>query len=385
MLCIFYFCFTFFKLLFGFEKKLLLVLSCGIILLSTQWVPNAFSAFYWYNGAFYNIVGFSLMLVLIANIGRMNWEKGRLSPAFIIATLFAAVLFGGTNYSCILFFLLLGMSNIIFNAIKRNNTRRKLITAVYLFCMFFCLINILAPGSRVRQTYFQGMNPILAVVKSVIVGRDYFLSERYITLLFFCIIIFPLVWKAVKKSEFTFSYPLFVSAMLFLFYCAMLTPALYAMGIDGWARTRNLYYWGGVIIHVFNYVYWVGWIRRKIEKSDFINGTFGYFIKKNYIYMVILVLFFGISFGRDIASMTSVEAIRSIMSGEAQNYYDEMSLRQLKLKESKGEIVTLEAISSIPRLFDMVNERTDISTNPEHWINRIMAESYGVQGIILAE
>lgn len=63
---ILYFCRAILHDVFAINKKKTWICALGILTLNMQFVPSIYSAYLWFNGSFYNTMGFSAALIFIA-------------------------------------------------------------------------------------------------------------------------------------------------------------------------------------------------------------------------------------------------------------------------------------------------------------------------------
>lgn len=364
---------------FRFSCGTVTVMASGVIILSTQWLPSAVEGFYWFNGSFYNIVGYSMGLVLAANMYETARSE-RKSKVFYIATVITGIFVAGTNYTIMLFLMLLGflfMLGLIFTGCPVKQRNRCII--MYLIFVIFCFINICAPGNTVRQGSFVRMSALSSVYYALMEGRELYLGGMNARIWIFFVVLLPFLLSDLRKIKFRFQYPLAFTVIVYLLFSAMFTPTLCALYSIGPDRTQNVYYWSGILLHLCNFVYWAGWISRSA-------GEAGYKIKVlenaklySYHFFLCLTLVFLFLTQIDISGAASFTAMKSIFSGEARQWKEEMEARQELLQDPQVKDVVFEPLSVYPELLYM----SDVETDPDFWINLAMAEWYGKNSVAL--
>lgn len=249
---------------------------------------------------------------------------------------------------------------------------RKHYMILYLIFVAFCFVNILAPGNSVRQGDFQQMSPVAAVFHALVKGREMYLQELNARIWIFYAAILPFLLTDLKKIKFQFRYPFVFSIMVYLLFSAMFTPTLFALHSTGPERTQNVYYWSVIILHLCNFVYWVGWLQKSMEKKGYIlkfleNGKS--FCWHCCLCAALLFLFLA---QVDISGMTTFTVMESLLSGEARQWKIEMEAQKEILRDPQIMDAVLEPLTVYPELLYV----DDMDTDPEFWVNEVMAEWY---------
>ncbi len=364
---------------FHLSKATTIIMICGVIIISTQWLPSALESFYWFNGSFYNIVGYGFGLIFAINMYDIAYSDHK-SVFFSILTSLMGIFVAGTSYTMILFYLLAGVLFLLqMFYTKSPAPGRKRYLLIFAIFFIFSLINILAPGNSVRQGSFTPMNPILATYNALMEGRKYFLDILSVRLVLLAIVLFPFLFCDVSKIKYEFRCPLVFTIVVYVLYSAMFTPTLYSIHTLGPVRTQNLYYWTGILLHILNYIYWVGWLQNKLKHHNILLKIFEQ--RKAFLYHAcICVLFIFIFFDRiDISNTTAFTATNSIISGEAEIWRTEMTARRELLSNIEGEEVALPPTSVQPSLVYI----QDITEDPDNWFNTSVAKWYGVKSVYL--
>lgn len=364
---------------FGFSKTSTTIMISGVLILSTQWLPSALEAFYWFNGSFYNIVGYAIGLVFIANMYEIAYGKQTKIWGYILTALIG-IFVAGTNYTIMLFLMLLGALfgvYMIYDKCALKNITYYV--CIYVIFVIFCFINICAPGNSVRQGTFVPLSVTSTIYNGLVIGREMFLEGINPRIFILFIILLPFLLSDLCKNKFEFRYPLLFTAIVYALFSSLFAPTLYATHSLGPVRTQNVYYWTLILLHVCNYVYWVGWIQKKIGAAKPLVAL----IENKRIlfnhFCVCLALCFVLFEQIDISAMTSFTAVKSIISGEAQVWKNEMNARQELLNSPEIENVLLEPLSVQPELV----ATGELEADAEKWPNTYIAEWYQKESVAL--
>lgn len=80
------------------------------------------------------------------------------------------------------------------------------------------------------------------------------------------LLLVPMIWQAVKSTDYRFRYPGIVLALSFCLYATGYTPSLYSLGHAGLSRTLNAVKITYLLLLFLNEIYWIGWLRQLLEK-----------------------------------------------------------------------------------------------------------------------
>ena len=354
------------------------VLTAGLILFcSIQFVYDKREGFYWYNGASYYTIFYSLSLILFALLIRMALTEGRKKRiALFVASILLAAFVGGGNYTtCLLTAIVLFLAVLV--QFKNKFESRRLIAIIFIVFMISFVISMVAPGNSVRAALCDGMSPIKAIFLSVFyafvkIGEWTDLQQVAVFLF-----LTPFIFNIAKKSNFSFKYPFIVIVIAFGCFAAQMTPSLYALSSLGSGRQINIYYYAYYFLMLFIIFYLCGWLSRKnavqisLEKiSTPINSICGI--------LVILVLFGAGCFEYSYHNMTSVDTTLAIINGTVYEYdaeYEEI------LEEIQAGTTYVNDIETSPDFFGQLG----ITAEDDYWVNRQIAEYFNVDYFYLDE
>ena len=362
-----------------------LSISSLLSILCIEFVPVCAETFYWFNGSVYYTGFLAATLFMLGLILRFRRLPGKLSAVFsVLLSLFIA----GGNYASLLptilliaFILLLDIFNNPFAGFTLNKKRKLLTLDILVITMLTAgfLISILAPGNALRAATSYGTTPLKAILKSILQCIGY--AKGWTTPAFYAVLtlLTPLFVYLIKKSSFSFKYPLIICPLAFLIFCSCETPTFYAQNNGGAARVFDICYYMMLFVLMFIYYYILGWIVRFLEKKK--KQTTG----KLYIFCgaALCIICIGVSLLRSAGETffvpNSVTAAISLANGEA-DYYDEQYLERYRIinEAGQGSDVIVPRINVPERLKAFIN-CGDLSPYSED--NSYVAAYYGLNSI----
>ena len=154
----------------------------------------------------------------------------------------------------------------------------------------------------------------------------------------------------------------------------MFCPPLYAMGNAGDARLLNIIYFSYLLLLVVNLTYWLGWAAKRRQAGR----SHGLAPRPVLAATLLLLLCCGLSVLKG-TGYTSLGALSTLLSGEAEQYHACAQRRFEQLRDSSTEDVRLERFPCQPYLlyFD------DITEDPADWRNVDMSSYYGKNTVVL--
>ena len=253
------------KTLFG---KDWLLPCAGLTFLSVQWLPNLANGFFWWNGATFYTMFYSLSLLSLSakiRLIRSN-RKHFMLKAILIA--FLDFFIGGGNYITALINLeicacLIAVAGAYCTNFKKRNL--YVLTACFIAAAVGLMVSILAPGNAIRQSLLPKTDAIQAILLSL--KQAFFDIQQWtnpvvLAFLFMCI---PIFWKLTEKTRYKFGYPALILAGTFLLFASGNTPPIYALSNAGNPKIRNIIYFLYLWFMLGNTYYITGWLRRQFK------------------------------------------------------------------------------------------------------------------------
>ena len=354
------------------------VLTAGLILFcSIQFVYDKKEGFYWYNGASYYTIFYSLSLILFALLIRMALTEGRKKriALFIVSILLAAFIGGGNYTTGLLTAIILFL--ILLVRFKNKEKDKWLFASIFVICLISFAVSMLAPGNAVRAAACDGMAPVKAVILSLfyaVVKIGEWTDLQQVALFAF---LTPFIYRIAKNSKLSFKYPFIVIVIAFGCFAAQMTPSLYAMSSLGSGRQINIYYYAYYFLFLFVIFYLCGWISRKsaftISPEKIVTP-----VSSVCSILIILVLFGAGCFEYSYHNLTSVDTALAVISGTVYEYDSEY---EAALEAITSGETYVKDIETVPDFFGAL----DISSEDGYWVNKRIAEYFDIDYFYLDE
>lgn len=332
--------------------KYLLILL--VLFVQIQFVYDAVSSFYWYNGSIYYTFFYSLELVLYRLLLDKKQKWHLIYPL--------AIFIAGSNFVTVLnLILILSLYNIYCLHHKEKNIKLLILLMLVVFCFG---ISVLAPGNQVRAAYYsqENLSAISAIVYSF--PRAIIYSFKLFNVASFVSILILLVVLKDTYTKFQYRYPIVVLLLLFGIFAAHFTAPLYAMGFDNlWSRIINIISFKGYYLMLFALYYLIGYFK-----------MYRYF---NLKWIRILSLIFIVGFILNSENSLTYKATFSLISGQAEEYKQIWLDRLSILNDESIQNVHFQSIPVRPEpIFFM-----DGNDDGDDWIQRQMADYYQKESV----
>ncbi len=368
------------------------ILTILFLMFQTMIAPA--DGLFWYNGALHYVFMESVLFFQAAVLlsFRKAEKKGARAGYLLLSAVLAFVL-GGANLltglqSCILTaFLMLYSLFILWNKKKADVTAEKKQLWVLLPLLVNLAgfgLNVLAPGNSVRETTAEGMGAIPAILLSFYWAASYLTEWLSPIVLAGFALLCPVIWKMVKKAETKFFHPLLSAGLSFCVFAAMFTPTLYASSSDGPPRCKNIMCAAFYLLVFLNLVNAFGWFARN-KKESLVCRLLDCAEEKYLSWLAVFCLVTGAVFllAPDKNTYVSVSAIRSILNGEAAQYYEENAARLALYNDADIEDVEISYLKAKPYLLfkaDVGNEGSQ-----DYWINISIRDYYQKNSVTVVE
>lgn len=385
---------------------------CVIVLLflSFQTMVAPADGLYWYNGALHYVFMESVLFFQVTAL--LSCRKAQTKTArtgWLLLSCFLAFVLGGANLlsglqSCILTALLLFYSLLMIGLSKRQadgngfwqqvcrraqetcDMERKQLWVILplLVNLIGFGFNVLAPGNTIRETTAEGMGAVKAIVMSFY-WAAVFVTEWItpIVLAGFALLC-PVIWKLVKKSEAKFFHPVAAVLLSYCVFAAMFTPTLFATSSEGPDRCKNVMRVALYLLVFFNLVNTFGYFAGRKEESLIVLLA-KEVDKKHLLWLMCGILWMGAIFvlPANKNTYTSISAVRSILNGEAAQYYAENAARLALYNGESVTDVTITYLNAKPYLLfkaDVGNEGSQ-----DYWINISIVDYYKKNSLTIVE
>ena len=359
--------------------------STLFVLMTIQFLWSYYDAFFWYNGAMYYTLYYSISLFLASLLIAYHLSHSVFAKIIMaIISIALAIFIAGGN-----FVTGLGMPAILFAAIIWMKLERK---KWPVFPIFLLLIyggafafSVFAPGNAVRQATVTSHPNVVAAFFMAIGKSVEFLADAIgIMEILVLTILAPVLARMAKASRFKFSHPWICLLVSFLLYSAFAFPNSYAMGSKGANRVLNVYFYVHLWMVCFNIYYLSGALQRNAVAQEPVSVALMnliHAIKQKYAkylkwtpayYCLVLVLSIT-------AKPTSTNRTFTLLrKGLVQKLDQQVKQREAYILKSKADNLVLQPLT-VKMPSDAYH---DITIYPGYWINRGMANYYDKKTVV---
>lgn len=376
---------------FGMEKWISLAIQAVITTAQFMFIYSAQSGFYWYNGGIHYVGmhGFGLLFLAVSIC--LERAEGRTAKGLLFtASVLLAMITAGSNFVTALQGLLcLATILLVSVVLERRKCGLWLLPATAVYIIGFGL-NVAAPGNSVRaQSYIGwGYGPLESIGRSFLEAVKHIPEYTGLVVLTVMLLLVPLIWQAVKSTDYRFRYPGIVLAWSFGLYATGYTPSLYSLGHAGLSRTLNAVKITYFMLLFLNEIYWIGWLRQLLEKKTeqttgqltiqkltIRNGAAAWWF---YVLIGVACLVIFRASPNQAGHYSSYGAYYYVHTGEAYNFHQEY-LERVKRLSGNARNVHLQAYRFQPWFLCM----GDISEDAGNEANRSLAMWYGKDSVTL--
>lgn len=331
----------------------------AVLVLVLQFMPSIGDGIYWHNGGQYTVAACTLFLTagLLMRCARPQSRKRSLMRG-ILAALCGAML-GGSFYGPALgAFVLLLLASVVGYA-QHGAYRRHALAALVGFGITF-LLSVTAPGNLLRQERTGETAGVLAAVVTAVLD-SFDLAGKWAApqLWGALLLLFPALWRPLRESRLAFRHPFWVLVALYGPFAASLTPGIYTgFGYDT-PRYLNIVYFYFLLWAIGGAAYLEGALIRLLERSEGeetprvllqLGGRLGE--RFGCLYLTACVALFALGgFGSTIMNTASLSAAKSLVSGEAAQFRQEMAERQEYIRVTESDVVAVQPLSVQPHVF----------------------------------
>ena len=378
---------------FRMEKWSSLAIQAVITIAEFMFIYSAQSGFYWYNGGIHYVGmhGFGLLFLSVAIC--LERAEGRTAKGLLFtASVLLAMITAGSNFVTALQGLLCLLTILLVSVVvERRRTGLWLLPPTLVYIIGFGL-NVAAPGNSVRARSYVGWGygPLESIGRSFLEAVKHIPEYTGPVVLMVMLLLVPMIWQAVKSTDYRFRYPGIVLALSFCLYATGYTPSLYSLGHAGLSRTLNAVKITYLLLLFLNEIYWIGWLRQLLEKrAEQTTGqlTIQKWAIRNgaaawWFYVLIgvacLVIFRASS--NQAGHYSSYGAYYYVHTGEAYNFHQEY-LERVAILSGPEKDVQLPAYQFRPWFLCM----GEISEDADNEANRSLAMWYHKDSVTLKE
>ena len=345
-----------------------------------QVIEAPFEGIYWYNGATHYVFMESVWFFTLTVISAAFWsvKKSREIILCMIAAVLAVIVGGGnlvTGLQAEIFMVFLLIYAVI--------TNRKKIIAIGIPLMtgsIGFLFNVLAPGNMMRGEVevSAGYSAVMSVLLSFYYAVVFIIQWTPAFVIIVWLMLLPVLWKLTRQSKQKFAHPIWVTIGAYCVIAAMFTPTLYALGMVGYSRVDNIIQMVYYLCLIMVTAYWSGYLNHREGDALglFLDKTKG---RMTVVCFCLMLLIWGLTADKN--TYTSISALRSLINGEAQIFYEEAMERHDVYIDEDIVDVEVKPYSVRPALFSF----DDLTTDGGNWLNLAVTQYYHKAYVKLVE
>lgn len=370
----------------GCEKEGAALSVALLLFVFYQVIEAPFEGIYWYNGATHYVLMQSVWFFLLTLCSGSLWaeKKGRAYVCCAAAAVLAVIVGGGNLVTGLQAEII--MTFLVCYAFFQKKDRIACVIIPFLTGSVGFLVNVLAPGNGKRGSIDmdEGYSAVKAVALSFYNTAVFAVRWTPVLVILLWLALLPILWKFMKASRKDFSHPVLVTAGAYCVISAMFTPTLFAVGMTGLSRVDNIIQMTYYLSVLAVTAYWLGYFSHRKRREEGAAEALGLFLERagSRMSVVCLLLLLGVwALTADKNTYASISALRSVVNGEAQTFYQEaMERYELYMDESIAE-VEVAPYSARPALFDF----TDLSGDEGNWMNLAVARYYHKDSVRCAD
>lgn len=340
-----------------------------------QGMPNQVEGLYWFNGAA-NYIPFFALTVL--NVGLLADQLAARRPwiSMLASVALSAVISGGHHVAALLNLMLLALA--VPAALRRRRAWPLLPFAAGLAGL---LVNLTAPGTRVRMEGFSSASLPEAIVKSLVLTVLNLLRWLDVPLLCLLALLTPAaLWLAQKGSvpKAVWSRPWLPPLVTLLLQWGMLWLPSYTMGGIGAGRLINVVWMTFLLGIGVSWCVLVGWLvcRRGVDIGRWLPQKHGAVIAAALLVCIGCIGGHTVKEGQDNHFATSLEALYELGQGTPQRFAAAMDSREALLLDKTAQDVTIRPLTEEERPYLLYF--SDVTPGPDQWG---LAQYYGKQSV----
>lgn len=327
------------------DRTMSMTCIIAYVFLVIQCMPVKQSAFFWYNGALHYIVAHCLLLCMLVFLLRI--VQGKATKWNYAGAILCAVYIGGSNYVTLVGTLLIYLTIFFVLTVTKSWKKYKGIAGIGVIYLIASIINILAPGNFKKIGTAQGYGLIQSFVYAFTKSLAYILGEWMHWSVFALIAVsMPILWKAVKKIKFEFSYPLLVIIYSWCYMASLFFMPLFTKATVDIGRLNNIMYLEWILWILIDIGYFFGWLQRKyfVEETMCVcSNEKKYYIKVFSAILGMVVL----SFIAEPHQYTSIFAMETLRDEKLQEYSRDY-WENIEILKGKEKEVLVNSLDNIP-------------------------------------
>lgn len=331
-------------------------------------MPSIYEGFYWLSGSItYTLSNILLVYNIFFAIRFSKTKKNK----YLFFSILMLIITCGLNETILvinLFFIIL--TNVFFNIPKRQSRRinKRLLFLMMIIVILCFLIVLLAPGNEIRQNGLMNHGNLIYALKKTIIAVKGFLGIWIPAIL----IVALFVLSNDKSNRSKDNFKIKTIEVVFLLVISLSIPFIgffasyWSMGLIPPNRAINTILWCFLLLSLLSILtlaqIYFGHEIKNLSKNKFLK------------YSLFLILIIQLQKENNIRS-----SFIDLLSGNSISLFKELSHRIDHVKSSNQDTIYLMPLNTKTILI----KGLDISSNPRHWRNILMAEYFDKNVIIL--
>lgn len=356
------------------QKRLPLALAILLLFAFVEGMPSPVEGLYWFNGAMNYLPYFALAILNAALMFALLLPRStsrRRQIGFMVAGVLLGLVIGGGHQVVGELNLLLLLAGTIL-AMRRRNFR---VCPALVAALIGLLVNVTAPGTRVRTDGFAQAGFLEAVIKSFALAAMQWI--RWLDVPLLCLLLLlalparHLAQSQVLPDRF-FRHPWVGPAATFVLMWAMIFLPSYTMGGIGAGRLLNVVWMTFLLGLAVSEFLFFGWLERvrdfSLIPAEQFLGHHARFLPGTAVVLLLCMACIGshtVKEGQDNYFATSLEAVYELASGQASSFADALDAREAVLSDPDQPDVAITPLDAEERPWLLYY--TDVSVGPDLW------------------
>ena len=373
------------------ERGVWIGVSCAVLVVQLLLQVSPVEGIFWYNSAVYYTTYHAAMLALLGVLARAcDPARTRAPRAAVVWSVVLGLFVAGGNFVTALVTLEV-VGALLVALLVRG--RRSSMAVLPCFCVMVIgvALSLAAPGNEVRQlTQFPGDGAGVwgTVWQSSLAAFQYvqtWTSGLVLLLLAFCA---PLAVRSMGRAAergARFPLPGLLSVGSMALFATSFTPTFWSMGEVGPGRVQNARFDLYVVLLVVNLFWWCGWLAARRRAAGMGAAREPVMTARQVALacglagLVALCVVGSMAQDKDLGEdLTSVSAARSLASGQAAAYDEQVWDRLTTIEDSPEGSLRVPFYSDIPHVLLM----GDIRDNMDNYINFRLAQWFRKDSIV---
>lgn len=369
------------------QKHLPLALTLLVLFAFVEGMPSPVEGLYWFNGAMNYLPYFALTVLNAGLVFALCLPLSRTRRCAYAAAgvVIGLVIGGGHQVVGELNLLLLLLA--LFVTLRRRNFW---LCPAFVSAVLGLLINVMAPGTRVRSDGFAGAGFLEAVVKSfVLAGMEWIRWLDVPLLCLLALLALPLrrLSQSARLSDRVFRHPWYGVVVTYLLMWAMIFLPSYTMGGIGAGRLLNVVWMTFVLGLAVSEFLFFGWLERvqgfSLARAEQALWHRGRLMVGTVVVMLLCMACIGshtVKEGQDNYFATSLEALYELADGQATRFASALDAREAALSDPDQPDVAITPLKAEERPWLLFY--TDVSAGPDLWG---FTPYYGKDSVVVVE